>query len=239
MPKILAIGNSFSQDATCYLEPVARSAGEEWLVRNAYIGGCSLETHWGNALSGACAYEYQKDAQSLRMVSLEEALKAEDWDYVTLQQVSHLSGLPDTWVPYLDDLLAYVRQKAPRAEIVLHETWAYEFDSDHGGFVNYDRDRNRMHEAIVKTIRHYSETRGLHHIPVGEAVAKLRKRPEFDPERGGLRLTRDGFHLSYDYGRYLAALVWFAFFSQRPVTDVGFVPEGTAPGLSGLVRKCF
>lgn len=237
MIKILAIGNSFSQDATRYLEPIARSLGEDWLVRNAYIGGCGLETHWSNALSGACAYEYQKDAESQRMISLEDALKAEEWDYVTLQQVSHLSGMPETWLPFLDDLIAYVKKLAPKAELVLHETWAYEFDSPHGGFVNYGRNQKRMHEAIRKTVRFHAETRGMRFLPVGEAVAKLRKRPEFDPERGGLRLTRDGFHLSYDYGRYLAALVWFSFFSGRPAASVPFVPEGTDPYLSRLIKN--
>lgn len=237
MIKILAIGNSFSQDATRYLEPIARSAGEDWLVRNAYIGGCSLETHWANARSGACVYEYQMDAESLGMISLEDALKAEEWDFVTLQQVSHLSGQPETWLPYLDDLAAFVKKLAPKAEIVLHETWAYEHDSDHGGFANYGKNQKTMHEAIVKTVRHFSDTRHLRIIPVGEAVANLRKRPEFDPERGGLRLTRDGFHLSYDYGRYLAALVWFAFFSGRPASSVPFVPEGSNPYLSSLVKN--
>lgn len=43
--KILAIGNSFSQDATRYLQDIAASAGENLFVRNLYIGGCSLEMH--------------------------------------------------------------------------------------------------------------------------------------------------------------------------------------------------
>ena len=39
MKKILCIGNSFSQDATRYLEAIADG---ELFVRNCYIGGCSL-----------------------------------------------------------------------------------------------------------------------------------------------------------------------------------------------------
>ena len=40
--KILAIGNSFSQDATAYLEPMAESAGMAVTVRNLCYLGCSL-----------------------------------------------------------------------------------------------------------------------------------------------------------------------------------------------------
>lgn len=237
MLKILAIGNSFSQDATSLLEAIAASAGEKWLVRNAYIGGCSLETHWANALSGAPVYEYQENGESLRMVSLEEALKDQEWDYVTLQQVSHLAGMPETWTPFLNRMIGFAKQLAPKAEIVLHETWAYEFDSDHGGFANYGRDPKRMQEATRGTVNYFAQTRALRIIPTGDALANARKYSEFDPARGGLRLTRDGFHLSFDYGRYLAGLVWFSFFSHRPAYEVTFAPKGADARLVGLLKK--
>ena len=53
--KILAIGNSFSQDATRYLQDIAASAGENLFVRNLYIGGCSLEMHAKNITENAPA----------------------------------------------------------------------------------------------------------------------------------------------------------------------------------------
>ncbi len=42
---ILAIGNSFSQDATRYLYDIALSDNVNIKVVNLYIGGCSLELH--------------------------------------------------------------------------------------------------------------------------------------------------------------------------------------------------
>ena len=48
MKKILAIGNSFSEDATSYLEDIATCGGEDCKVVNLYIGGCSLERHYNN-----------------------------------------------------------------------------------------------------------------------------------------------------------------------------------------------
>ena len=77
MLKILSIGNSFSQDATRYLQPIAVSAGiEDFFVRNCYIGGCSLERHVNCILTGEEAYQYQENAQMLEMISVEDASKA-------------------------------------------------------------------------------------------------------------------------------------------------------------------
>lgn len=59
MLKILAIGNSFSQDSTTYLYDLAKSGGVELKVVNLYIGGCSLETHWNNIVENKKDYEYQ------------------------------------------------------------------------------------------------------------------------------------------------------------------------------------
>ena len=47
--KVLAIGNSFSEDAVeQYLYELAASQGDSLVIGNAYIGGCSLEMHLDN-----------------------------------------------------------------------------------------------------------------------------------------------------------------------------------------------
>jgi hypothetical protein len=48
----------------------------------------------------------------------------------------------------LTELVAFVREKCPKAKIYFHQTWAYEIDSDHGGFVNYNRDQQEMYRRI-------------------------------------------------------------------------------------------
>jgi len=47
--KILAIGNSFSDDAVEYLDELAIADSVPLIVGNLYIGGCSLQRHWKNA----------------------------------------------------------------------------------------------------------------------------------------------------------------------------------------------
>ena len=49
--KILAIGNSFSDDAMEHLAVILKGAGVENIsLGNLYIGGCSLETHYNNII---------------------------------------------------------------------------------------------------------------------------------------------------------------------------------------------
>ena len=139
---ILCIGNSFSQDATRYLHQIS---DEELYVRNLYIGGCSLETHWNNIVESNEIYEYQKNGRMRSMTSINKALTKKKWDYITIQQVSHDSGMPHTYEPFLTNILNYIREKCPKAEIVFHRTWAYDDNSTHGGFVNYDNDIGNRH----------------------------------------------------------------------------------------------
>ena len=234
---ILAIGNSFSQDATRYLQPMAVSAGvEDFFVRNCYIGGCSLETHVRCILVGDEAYQYQSDAQMVRMISITEALKREEWDYITVQQCSGYSGKYETYVPYLSQLLTYIKRFAPQAKIVFHRTWAYEPTSTHKSFPSYNCDTQFMHEKLCEASAKACEVHELDMIKVGDAINEVRKFPEFDVLNGGIAITRDGFHLSHEYGRYVAGLVWLKYFTGVTPDKVTFIPDGADPALIEKVK---
>ena len=209
--KLLSIGNSFSQDAQEWLHKIAVANGVELETTNLMIGGCSLETHWNNMNSGEAAYYLEQNAQNMeRMINLEDALAMEDWDVITVQQASHYSGQPQTYVPYLTELVAYVREKCPNAKIYFHQTWAYEIDSDHGGFVTYNRDQGEMYRRICDCAAMAGRLIGADLLPSGPVVQYLRENaPEFDYKNGAMSLNRDGFHLSWEYGRYAAAATWF------------------------------
>ncbi|MBE6609642.1 MAG: DUF4886 domain-containing protein [Ruminococcaceae bacterium] len=235
--KILAIGNSFSQDATRYLQQMAVSAGvEDFFVRNCYIGGCSLETHVKCILVGDEAYQYQSDAQMLRMISITEALKREEWDYITVQQCSGYSGKYETYVPYLGQLLTYIKRFAPQAKIVFHRTWAYEPTSTHKHFPFYDCNTQLMHEKLCEASAKACEVHELDMIKVGDAINEIRKLPEFDVLNGGIPITRDGFHLSHEYGRFVAGLVWLKFFTGATPDKVTFIPDGADLALIEKVK---
>ena len=46
--KVLAIGNSFLEDATSYIKQIALADNVDLRVANAFIGGCSFECHADN-----------------------------------------------------------------------------------------------------------------------------------------------------------------------------------------------
>ena len=210
--KILAIGNSFSQDATQWLQVFDKNL----FVRNLDIGGCSLEMHYNNVTEDKKAYAYEENGATCRKesISIKEALLSQKWDFVTLQQCSGLSGKIETFYPYLSELIKYIK-KYSDAEIVWHQTWAYESDSTHPQFGLYHCDRNEMFREIVSVSKEVARREGVRLIRTGEAIERLRKTEEFDYEDGGLPVTRDGFHLSMNYGRFLAAGVWLKFFTGK------------------------
>ena len=236
--KVLAIGNSFSQDATCYLEAIASSAGESLFVRNLYIGGCSLERHVNNfETNQKDAYAYEKDAEALERISLPEALAKEEWDLVTIQQASAYSGIYGSYLPHLPILIDRILTVRPHARIVFHRTWAYERDSEKQSFVLYGSDTEKMHKAIMDVTERITQEYSLPVIPVGDAIMRAKCDPLFDIREGGISLHRDGFHLSLDYGRYLAGLVWFRFLTERSPEDVTYIPDGADRDIIEQLKK--
>ena len=208
---ILAIGNSFSVDAMQYLYDILKEDGaEEIVLGNLYIGGCTLVRHEANFRLDSTSYKYYKNTDGkwtfTEHFSPLGALEERDWDYITMQQSSGLSGQPDSFEPYLDQLIAIVREKCPHARLVWHMTWAYQQDSRRSYFEPYGYDQIRMFNAIVSTVREKILTRPVFEkvIPAGTAVQYLRK------GHYGDNITRDGYHLSHNVGRYLAALTWAA-----------------------------
>ena len=206
--KILAIGNSFSQDAAKYLQPMAQSAGRDLNIVNLYIGGCPLEHHWNNASNDAPLYDHERNgAEADCKCSIRQALQEDGWDVVTLQQASGDSGVKESYEPYLRELSAYVKGLAPQAAQWIHQTWAYESDSTHPHFSRYDGQEG-MYQALRKCYSEAASEIGAKIIPVGDVIQTLRGKKPFLYAEGGYSLCRDGFHLSLDYGRYAAAATW-------------------------------
>ena len=222
--KVLSVGNSFSVDCQRYVREIAAGNGKEITLGNLYIGGCSLERHCENMESGLPAYEYFYNNKSLGSTSLLTGLKDENWDVVTLQQASHFSGKLETYFPYIKTLYDYIKNILPNAEIIVNETWAYEYNSTHHAFADYNSDRQTMHDMLTKSYTLAAQSIGARLIPVGKAVSLAREDERFDPEKGGIALTRDGFHLSYSYGRYLAGLVWYMALTGDTIERIPFCP---------------
>lgn len=229
---ILAIGNSFSQDAVeQYLYELFDAAGIEAVIGNLYIGGCRLDTHWSNAQSGNGAYEYRKVVNGTKNqstnVSLPEGLADEDWDIITVQQASGSSGQYETYTPYLENLIGWISQRSD-GDIWFHQTWAYAKNSDHAEFPKYNKDQQTMYEAIMSSVQKAMadnpQLKGV--IPSGTAIQNGRT------SFLGDSFNRDGYHLETTYGRYTAACTWF-----EALTGTNVVGNSYAPSTVNAVQK--
>ena len=216
--QVLSIGNSFSQDAHRYLHDVARSEGVNLETVNLYIGGCSLERHFRNMKGDKREYSLEMNGHSAGgfMVSIKEALLARNWDYITLQQVSGGSCRAESYQPFLNELAAYVREYAPTAKILIHQTWGYETGSKM--IHNLNRGYETFEDMFADTKRCYAKAAediqadGI--IPSGQAFSYALKYVE--------KIHRDAFHARLGLGRFILALVWYKAITGNDISNVSF-----------------
>ena len=222
--KILAIGNSFSDDAMEYVYQVAKDAGVEKItLGNMFIGGCSLATHLSNAKNNKGAYDFRTNTDgtwsSKGGVSIKTAVMSQDWDFITFQQVSGYSGVADTYDD-LVELISIVEPLNPQARFAWHMTWAYKTGSTHSDFPKYNRDQMTMYNAIVDAVNQKILTNNKIEIviPSGTSIQNARTSVIGD-------MTRDGYHLSYGIGRYIASMTFV-----KALTGLSIDNSKTCPG---------
>jgi hypothetical protein len=112
----------------------------------------------------------------------------------------------------------------PTAKIYFHETWSYEIGSLHEGFLNYNSNQKEMYLRIKESSKKASDLINAEIIPTGDIVQFVRETiPEFDYKNGGISLCRDSFHLSEDYGRFLAGAVWLKKLTGKTLKEEAFL----------------
>lgn len=224
---LLSIGNSFSQDAQRYIHQIAKANGDDIYCANLYIGGCSLERHYNNIVNDSNEYDYQINGndKDVTKSSIKQALLCKKWDVITIQQVSSFSGIIEKYYPFITEVIKYVKEFCPNAEIILHQTWSYENGSDHGDFKYYNHDSDEMFRRIVETNKQVAIKENIKTVfKCGELINKLRNLPEFDYQNGGVSLCRDTFHMSYDLGRFALSLLWYRTLTNKPTSNIDFIP---------------
>ena len=226
--KLLCIGNSFSVDAVQHLYGLLTDAGvEDILIGNLYVGGCSLETHWKNISTENAAYKFYLSKKSTKSMyvykdgaTVQEGLAYADWDFITMQESSKSCGLANKYTPYLQNIINEVTKARPNAKLYWHMTWAYQQNSTHSAFPNYNSDQMTMYNMTVQCVKDLILTNkafaGV--IPSGTTVQNLRT------SYLGDTLTRDGYHMSYGIGRYAAGMTYLATLTGADITKIKWTP---------------
>lgn len=216
--KILAIGNSYSNDTTEYVSRIARGLGIKVEVTSLYYPGCTLKMH---------VYKYENDIPDYvlfvdgncdwKYMTLKEVLAAKQYDIITFQQSP--SGCQDfsTYYtpenPYLTKLADYVRVQQPNAKFMIHQTWAFCEEACHGGgeytVVYYDTTAD-MFKEIEENYRKASALLGnIPIIPFGKAVQTAVDEFGYDPSyQGNPTVYNDLISHMNKTGSYLTGCVF-------------------------------
>ena len=240
--KILFIGNSFSQDAMKHMHDIALNLGfehDEIIIANLYIGGCYIDKHI-DKIEGEIAeytYEYFDENGVIRRIPdslASDYIASENWDIISMQQASKQSFLNEKYVnlPVLIDL---VKTYCPRAKLVWHMTWAYE--NQYALNSDYGITQESMYSGILNAVNTCVLTNENISmvIPSGTAIQNARTSVIniYDTENKNFELTRDGYHLSEKYGRFIAGVSAFGAIMQYldiddvyDIANLTWAPEG-------------
>lgn len=172
--RLLTIGNSFADNALTYLPQLVDSAGHKLVVGRANLGGCTLERHWKHVA------QFESDPIGKEgspygggKYSLKDMLTKDEWDFVTIQQVSYKSHDLKTYQPFANNLIDYIRQHAPDATILVHQIWAYRVDDPRFLPANEGREPHThavMYQQVRQAYRTLARSLDLKVLPSGDAM---------------------------------------------------------------------
>ncbi len=221
---ILMIGNSFSYFFVEELYSIAKTAGVELKIYNLYYSGCSVQTHWKWLYEDNYNYTlYTTDGSGRRgkSASMKSALKAENWDVITLQQASVKPNKLDydtqmaSTSKYAKDIFNYLKEQFPQSKLYWQQTWAFE--------VGYSRDNGSIPNVQTQELQHkvskdlsvsIAKENNVPLIPSGDAWALARKNSKVGDTLCVGTEKNDGLGDHYHDGntgggQYLNACVWF------------------------------
>ncbi|MBR4451254.1 MAG: DUF4886 domain-containing protein [Clostridia bacterium] len=206
--KVLIIGSNFTSQMIEYLPQLAKAGGKELLLGNLRAENCSIESHYRNYIDENEVYTYETylpgitEAMRPDGIALHEAVEDDEWDIIIFSQNIALSGIRESYNPYLAELSAYCRLMIPGAETILIEPWAYEPGCDKKAFIKaYNSDSDEMASRISECCASAAVTAEIDRvISLGKVWQAVR---DSDP---GISLTRDG-ESADEAGKFLSSCV--------------------------------
>lgn len=263
--RLFVIGNSFSQNATTFLPQIAKEKGKNLTIGRAELGGHSLEQHW------SYVERYEKDSSDVKGrpyngKSLKMLLATDNWDIITIQQYSYLSGDSSSYNPYALKLVAYVKKLQPKAEIIIHQTWAYRADAKKFGRIDKTHEAKSQKEMWQKSRSAYhklAKQLNARILPVGDAFEAVatsktygyKKDLNFDfehpvfpnlPDQSNAinvgyfwnkqELAFDPNHAN-DAGKYLGGLIWYSVLFGGQPRGVKFKPATVSDEFAAYLKQ--
>lgn len=235
---ILCVGNSFSRDTVEHIGAIAKSVGmTDFCFANLYIGGCSIHRHFHNAVEDLAEYTYTYTTSGVweggEKLSIADALKKGPWDIISIQ---HGTGdqsrytSPESYEK-LPDLIQYIKEAYGRpVKIAFNMAWVGEPDRAHHEILSYGGDTELMYRKLTELTQKTVLPLVDFLSPAGTAIQNLRTCVD-------KKLTRDGFHLSKDLGRFTAGLTFLRTLLDLDLSGISWSPEGVSEEERELAKQ--
>lgn len=202
--KVLAIGNSFLEDPFAYLNSLVLESKIDpyrLCIYAAMTPSTSLD-YWSNIYNTGEKVRISRYSGRLVMPVIEAPLSeilSQDWDIITLQQLSSMSTVGRSFHPSLENLVSYIRKHCTNKNVLIgwQMIWSYGNQSKIDCITSWQK--------ICLTMQNECNPYIDFVIPTGTAIQNARGTSLNTPHL----LTRDGNHLGYGVGRYVASCTWF------------------------------
>ena len=200
--RVLAIGNSFAEDAMYYVGNIVENLGVAPATCSVYCASHSSASlqHWYEVAGSNETVRltfYGGTRMAVEQGTLPEIL-AQEWDVIILMQYSGLSVDYYTFNPWLHQIIDLIQQYCtnPNVTLAWQMAWSYN-DTQITDYSNYER-----WALIALATQKMEKYDGINVIiPIGTAIQNARN----TSLNSVSQLTRDGWHLNAGVGRYLAA----------------------------------
>ena len=198
--KVLHVGNSFADQPISKLQMWFDAMGIENVIYCIVMrAGGSLYQHYNSIINdepydensafriykninGETTYIGNADptdksgnTTTSNQIKLSDCLQFTDWDVITFQQASFVSGKWETIEPYLPTLIKYARYYCPNSGVKIgwQMTWAYA--KGYTGLSSYNNSQTKMYNGIIQCAKNVCSYYDIDLIvPNGVVVQNLR-----------------------------------------------------------------
>ena len=222
---ILCIGNSFSVDSTWLAPKIAVDLGLDIHFGNLYVGGCSLNLHLEHLETDAPVYKfYESDGNGWECreeTSIPWAIATRQWDWISIQAGTKDGSRYSKAGSYenLPKLVQLVKALAPHAKIAFNMTWVGDQNKPRSEMPEYCERLDDLYRDIAALTRDLVVPMVDKVLPTGTAIQNFRIHHDGP-------MCRDGYHLSYGLGRYIAAMSFLKAMIGCDIAAVRWMPEG-------------
>ena len=241
--RILAVGNSWSLNATNYVGNMMEELGYDTKICVCYAGGATLQSYWQNIQSDKAAYELHtwengEWSRPSTLYTYKDILLSDHWDIIFHQQQSGASGVYSSFQPYLNNIIQWEREMIETPPLIaIHATWAYPSYNTSSQFESYyGSNTTTMYNAVIDSYNQAMADENIRFvIPSTPMIQQSRELgvPDID--------TADGSHLTTN-GFFAASCIWtemlltYYLGANKHVNESSFAPYGLSTEYASAMR---